>query len=158
MSYIRFYTLIMTIIKKISLVILITFYTVAGINHFRNPASYIKIIPGYLPYPAVLNVLAGICEIGFALLLIFSKTRRPAAWGIILMLIAFLPVHISMIGDAPLQLGDLMVTPLLAWIRLVVFQPLLILWAWWYVRDESQSRKSPESPKEAATEVSVKIT
>lgn len=133
------FTLLMTIIKKISLIVLIIFYMAAGINHFRSPASYIKIIPGYLPYPAVLNVLAGICEIGFALLLIFSKTRRFAAWGIVLMLIAFLPVHISMIGDAPLQLGDLTVTPLLAWIRLVVFQPLLILWA--YVGDQRLETK-----------------
>jgi uncharacterized membrane protein len=124
-------------IKLISLVILILFYFVAGLNHFRNPASYIKIIPSYLPLPLILNYFAGLCEIGFAIMLIFSKTRVLAAWGIILMLIAFLPVHISMIGDAPLQLGRLKVTPLSAWIRLLLLQPLLILWAWWYTFDKS---------------------
>jgi len=67
--------------------------------------------------------------------MIFPKTRPFAAWGIIMMLIAFLPVHTIMIGDAPLKLGDLLVTPLLAWVRLVVLQPLLILWAWWYTRN-----------------------
>ena len=118
--------------KKISLIILIVGYTLAGINHFRNPASYIKIIPHYIPWPTITNYLAGGFELLFALMLIFNKTRRLAAWGIILMLIAFLPVHISMIADAPLKLGDITVTPLLAWIRLVVLQPLLILWAWWY--------------------------
>jgi|SRR5471030_587462 len=123
-------------LKIISLVILILFYLIAGINHFRNPASYIKIIPSYLRSPHVLNYLAGLCEIGFAILLIFRKTRAVAAWGIILMLIAFLPVHISMIGDSPLQLGSLQVTPLLAWIRLLLLQPLLILWAWWYTFDK----------------------
>jgi uncharacterized membrane protein len=119
-------------LKKISLVVLILFYLVAGINHFRNPSSYIKIIPGYLPFPQILNLLAGFFEISLALLLVFTKTRTLAAWGIILMLLAFLPVHISMIGNAPLTLGSLKVTPLIAWIRLVVLQPLLILWAWWY--------------------------
>lgn len=119
-------------LKKISLVALILFYMIAGINHFRNPASYIKIIPHYLPYPGNLNLLAGFCEIAFALLLIFSKTRRFAAWGIILMLIAFLPVHIAMIGEAPVQVGSFIVTPLLAWTRLLVLQSFLILWAWWY--------------------------
>jgi uncharacterized membrane protein len=123
-------------LKLICLVILILFYLVAGINHFRSPASYIKIIPSYLPSPHILNYLAGLCEIGFAILLIFPKTRAFAAWGIILMLIAFLPVHISMIGDAPLHLGSLKVTPLLAWIRLLLLQPLLILWAWWYTFDK----------------------
>jgi uncharacterized membrane protein len=122
------------IFKKISLVILVIFYAVAGTNHFYNPVSYYRIIPRYIPYPILINILAGCFELIFALLLIFSKTRSFAAWGIILMLIAFLPVHISMIGNAPLKLGNLMVTPLITWIRLVVLQPLLILWAWWYTK------------------------
>jgi uncharacterized membrane protein len=121
-------------IKMLSLIILILLYLAAGCNHFYNPASYLRIIPDYLPFPQTLNYLAGIFEIFFALLLIIPKTRKLAAWGIILMLIAFLPVHISMIGDAPLHLGKLYVSPLMAWIRLVVLQPLLILWAWWYTR------------------------
>jgi uncharacterized membrane protein len=127
-------------LKKISLAVLVVFYFVAGVNHFRAPASYIKIIPAYMPYPGVLNFLAGACEITFALLLIPNKTRRFAAWGIILMLIAFLPVHISMIGDTPLMLGGLKVTPFIAWIRLAALQPLLIFWAWWYT-DISMGKK-----------------
>ena len=121
-------------LKKIGLVVLIIFYLVAGANHFRDPSSYLKIIPAYFPFPAILNLLAGFFEITFAILLIFVKTRAFAAWGIILLLIGFLPVHISMIGDAPVQLGNLTVTPLIAWIRLIILQPLLILWAWWYTR------------------------
>jgi len=120
--------------KKISLVIQIMFYIVAGINHFYNPPSYYRIIPHYLPYPILLNILAGCFELLFGVMLIFPKTRTVAAYSIILMLIAFLPVHISMIGDAPLKLGNLTVTPVIAWIRLVVLQPVLILWAWWYVK------------------------
>ena len=122
----------MSKLKKVSLIILICFYLVAGVNHFRDAASYLKIIPNYLPYPTVLNILAGFFEILFGLLLIFYKTRSVAAWGIILMLIAFLPVHISMISNAPLYLGHIVVTPFIAWIRLIILQPLLILWAWWY--------------------------
>ncbi|MDB4903394.1 MAG: DoxX family protein [Mucilaginibacter sp.] len=122
----------MSKLKNISLVLLVIFYLLAGANHFRDAASYIKIIPNYLLYPTVLNILAGFFEILFAMMLIFYKTRSLAAWGIILMLIAFLPVHISMIGDAPLRLGRIVVTPLMAWIRLIILQPLLILWAWWY--------------------------
>jgi len=120
--------------KKISLVIQIIFYMVAGVNHFYNPPSYYRIIPHYLPYPILLNILAGCFELLFGGMLIFPKTRTVAACGVILMLIAFLPVHISMIGDAPFKLGSLTVTPLIAWVRLVVLQPLLILWAWWYVK------------------------
>ncbi|MEO6150687.1 MAG: MauE/DoxX family redox-associated membrane protein, partial [Mucilaginibacter sp.] len=110
-------------IKNTSLIILFMFYLLAGINHFVNPAGYLKIIPSYLPTPEILNWLAGGFEILFAVLILIPKARRIAAWGIILMLLAFLPVHIKMIGDAPLLVGKIMVTPLLAWIRLVVIQP-----------------------------------
>jgi uncharacterized membrane protein len=121
--------------KKISLAVLILFYLLAGINHFRNPDSYLRIIPSYIPYPLLMNTLAGCFELLFALGMIFSKTRPFAARGIMLMLIAFLPVHISMIHNAPLKLGGLLITPLIAWARLVL-QPLLILWAWWHIIKE----------------------
>jgi len=112
---------------------LVAGYLLAGANHFYNPSSYIKIIPAYIPLPGLINLLAGFFEIAFAVLLIFNKTRALAAWGIILMLLAFLPVHIQMVHDAPFLLGgNMLVTPLIAWARLVILQPLLILWAWWY--------------------------
>lgn len=123
----------MHILKKISLIILVIGYTAAGINHFVHPDGYINIIPGYLPYPQALNFIAGICEILFAALLIFPATRKWGAWMIILMLAAFLPVHLSMLLQAPMQLGKLYVTPALAWIRLLL-QPVLMLWAWWHTK------------------------
>ena len=124
----------MKLLKKVSLVILIIGYLIAGANHFRAPESYFRIIPAYIPLPKLMNLLAGFFEILFGLMMIFKITRFWAAWGIILMLIAFVPVHIDMVLHAPFQLGSLYVTPLIAWIRLVVLQPLLILWAWWYTK------------------------
>ena len=126
----------MKLLKKAALVILIFGYFLAGINHFKNPPSYWHIIPHYIPLPHLINILAGCFEIFFSLLLIFKKTRQIAAWAVIYMLIAFLPVHIDMVIHAPVKLGDLTVTPLLAWIRLVVLQPLLIGWAWWYTKND----------------------
>ena len=120
-------------LKKIGLVVMIIFYLVAGFNHFYNPPSYLKIIPDYMPFPKIINLSAGFFELCFAIMLIFPKTRWLAAWGIILMLVAFLPVHIKMVKDAPFLLGgSITVTPFIAWVRLVLLQPLLILWAWWY--------------------------
>jgi len=127
----------MKLLKKISLLILIIGYLVAGVNHFYNPPSYWHIIPSYIPYPHLVNILAGIFEILFSLMLISPKTRHLAAWGIIVMLLAFVPVHIDMVIRAPFLLGNsIIVTPLIAWLRLVFFQPLLILWAWCYVKRE----------------------
>ena len=122
-------------LKKTGLVLMVIFYLIAGFNHFYNPPSYLKMIPAYITFPKIINLLAGFCELWFAIMLIFTKTRTFAAWAIILMLIAFLPVHIQMVKDAPFLLGgSVTVTPFIAWIRLVVLQPLLILWAWCYTR------------------------
>jgi uncharacterized membrane protein len=41
---------IMKLLKKVSLIILITAYLYAGINHFRASSSYRPIIPAYIPY------------------------------------------------------------------------------------------------------------
>ena len=112
--------------------LLIIGYLVAGINHFRVPAFYIAIVPPYLSHPEIVNVIAGCCEIGFAILLIFSKTREFAAWGIVFMLIFFIPVHIEMVRNVPYRLSGAVVSPIIAWMRLVVLQPVLIWWAWCY--------------------------
>jgi uncharacterized membrane protein len=127
-------------LKKISLVILIIGYLAAGINHFRVPAFYIQIIPHYFPHPEMLNIAAGCCEIIFAILLIFTKTRKFGAWGIVFMLIAFIPVHLQMIIDSPYKLGNAVASPLLLWVRLIILQPLLIWWAWWYTEIKSDKK------------------
>jgi len=123
----------MSKVKKISLALLIIGYLLAGINHFRIPAFYIGIIPKYLPFPNILNTLAGVLEIAGGLGLILKSTRKFAAWGIVLMLIAFIPVHIAMFSGHT-QIGATHVQPIWAWVRLF-FQPVLIVWAWWHTRD-----------------------
>ncbi len=120
--------------KKVSRIILILAYTLAGINHFRVPEFYIAIIPQYIPYPEFMNAAAGVFEIIFGVGLAFSITRKYAAWGIVLMLIAFLPVHINMVMHKPFSVGGAVVSPVLAWVRLAL-QPVLIIWAWWHTRD-----------------------
>lgn len=124
----------MKLLKKISLVVLVIGYLAAGANHFRLPETYFRIIPVYIPFPKFVNYAAGFFELLFGFLLIFKTTRILASWGIILLLILFIPVHVDMVLRAPFYLGQLYVTPVIAWLRLVVLQPLLILWAWWYIK------------------------
>lgn len=118
-------------LKKISLIILIIFYIAAGINHFVHPDGYVKIIPDYLPAHSLLNYLAGACEIIFGTLLIFPKTRNLGIALLILMLAAFMPVHITMLQQAPMRLGSLQITPAIAWVR-IILQPVLMLWLAWH--------------------------
>lgn len=71
-------------------------YVLAGINHFFHPAFYLSIIPKILPYPLFLVYLSGAFETVLGLLLFPKKTRRTAAWGIILLLLAVFPANIQM--------------------------------------------------------------
>jgi uncharacterized membrane protein len=128
----------MTILKKISLIILIIGYIAAGINHFIHPDGYIKIIPHYLPYPIALNYIAGACEFILGTMLIFPVTRNLGALLLIIMLAAFIPVHVTMLQQAPLWVGKLLVTPAMAWIRLF-FQPLLMLWLYWHMQTKHEA-------------------
>jgi uncharacterized membrane protein len=118
-------------IKKISLIVLTVFYIVAGINHFVHPTGYLKIIPDYLPAHQLLNYLAGACEMAFGALLIFPRTRNAGIALLILMLAAFMPVHIAMLQQAPMRLGPWHITPAIAWIR-ILLQPVLMLWLAWH--------------------------
>jgi uncharacterized membrane protein len=118
--------------KKISLYIQSLFYLFAGTNHFRNPGSYDGLIPPYLPLHAAINITAGVAEILLGALLLFTPTRKIAAYGIIAMLIAFIPAHVYFIQIGSCIPNGLCVPQWLGWVRLIVLHPLLIVWAAWY--------------------------
>ena len=103
-------------------------YVVAGINHFVNPQTYLAIMPPWLPAHATLVFLSGVLEVLFGALLLPRRTRRWAAWGLILLLIAVFPANVQMLvnyyseGNSKLWLAVL---------RLPL-QLLLIWWAYQY--------------------------
>jgi uncharacterized membrane protein len=82
--------------NRLSLYLLAALYLIAGVNHFIHPHGYIKIMPPWLPFHNELVFLSGAMEIACALLLLPSFSRKLAAWGIILLLIAVFPANIQM--------------------------------------------------------------
>ena len=63
-----------------------------------------------------------------------EETRRLAAWGLVLLLLAVFPANINMASnDIPLDGRDLPTWAL--WGRLPI-QALLVAWAWWYTRPD----------------------
>ncbi len=110
--------------KKISLYIMILFYAGAGVNHFIHPAFYINLMPPWLPLHKELVFISGICEVLFALLLLFPITRRLGAYCIIALLIAVFPANIQMLlnyyrDDNPM-----------IWIAILRL-PLQLVLIWW---------------------------
>jgi uncharacterized membrane protein len=126
--------------KMLSLGVMIIVYIAAGVNHFIHPDSYFVMIPPYIPNHTIINYAAGIVEIILALLLIFPQTRKFAATGIIVMLVIYIPTHIYMVE----MNGDMgpaySIEPWVAWTRLFIGQPFLILWAWWHREDRENTK------------------
>lgn len=117
-------------LKKTSLYIQATFYLMAGSNHFFNAGFYYPLIPGYLQgFSGLINIMSGVIEMTFGLMLFISKTRKIAAFGIMLMLIAFIPSHAYFIQIGSCIESGLCVPAWVGWIRLLIIHPLLLWWA-----------------------------
>jgi uncharacterized membrane protein len=70
-------------------------FFVAGANHFLVPQPYLSMMPGYLPAHVLLVQLSGLAEMAGGIGVLFSATRRLAAWGLILLLVAVFPANLN---------------------------------------------------------------
>jgi uncharacterized membrane protein len=103
-------------------------YLLAGINHFRNPRLYKKIIPPYFKNKNLINRLSGLAEIILAIALCVPILTPYAAWGVILLLLAVFPANIHMFLDKKASVG---LPQWVLFLRLPL-QFLLIFWAYEY--------------------------
>lgn len=114
--------------------LLTVFLVGAGVNHFRDPAPYVAMMPDALPAQLALVYISGIAEILGGLGLILPATRKLAAWGIIALLVAVFPANVNMaVNDLPL--GGTALPGWALWARLPL-QLVAIAWAYWFTRDD----------------------
>lgn len=118
-------------LQRIFFYIMVLLYFIAGINHFVKPELYLNMMPSYIPFHSFCIYFSGICEFVLALLLIPIKTRKVAAWMIIIMLVVFFVIHAQMLIDN-LDRDDGMF-----WIAIVriPIQFVLIWWAYLYTKN-----------------------
>ncbi|RYZ23215.1 MAG: DoxX family protein [Chitinophagaceae bacterium] len=102
-------------------------YVAAGVNHFVHPATYRAIMPPWLPAHGALVAASGAAEILLGLGLLLRPTRRAAAWGIVVLLVAVFPANIQMAVNWWRE-GH----PKL-WIALLRL-PLQLVLVWWALR------------------------
>ena len=119
--------------QKLSLWIMAALYFSAGINHFIHPQFYWQIMPYWIGWHREIVAVSGILEITLALLLLLKRTRRIAAWGLVILLIGVFPANIQMLlnycqDGNPYLWATMLRLPL---------QFILIWWAYTFTKKES---------------------
>lgn len=66
----------------------------AGMNHFRKPTLYERVIPPRFPAASTLILITGIVEMILGFMLLNVRTQQYAAWGIIFLLINYFIIHV----------------------------------------------------------------
>lgn len=103
-------------------------FLVAGVLHLAVPGVYLKIMPPLLPHPLALVYVSGVAEMLGGVGVLLRATRRAAASGLVLLLLAVWPANLYMAlvpGRFPGIPGWAL------WARLPLQVPL-IWWAWRY--------------------------
>ncbi|MFV5702350.1 DoxX family protein [Flavobacterium sp. XS2P12] len=103
-------------------------YFIAGLNHFRNPRLYLKIIPSYFPNPKLLNSISGLAEIILGITLCIPLLSNYAAWGVVALLTAIFPTHLYMYFNEKARMS----LPKWALFLRMPLQLGLIYWAYLY--------------------------
>lgn len=108
--------------------LLAVIFILAGMNHFRTPKIYERIIPPYIPSRKTMVTVSGIIEMMLGLMLLTPDNQNLAAWGIIVLLCLFFTVHIYMLQEEKASLK----LPKWVLILRIPLQFLLIFWAYQY--------------------------
>tara|TARA_B100000809_G_C15029178_1_gene491273 strand:- start:671 stop:1039 length:369 start_codon:yes stop_codon:yes gene_type:complete len=118
--------------KKIISIIIGVSMIFGAIGHITSPEAYTELIPSFIPeFIAHLFAIGAEAAIGVAL--IVPKFRTYGGLGLMVLMIAFLPIHIwDMLKDEPF-IG----TKTIAVVRIAV-QILLIYIGWWISKNKKQ--------------------
>lgn len=103
-------------------------YVIAGMNHFRKPKVYERIIPPYIPGHSTVVMLSGIAEMILGFMVMNKNSQETAGWGILIMLLLFLPIHIYMLQS---ESASMKLPKWLLILRLPL-QFVLMYWAFLY--------------------------
>lgn len=104
----------------------------SGTLHFTRPGPFEHIVPEALPNPELLVAISGVAELAGGVGLLVPQLRRPAAIGLVALLVAVFPANANMALNAEelapgipqwLLWARLPLQPLLMWLVLRVSRP-----------------------------------
>jgi uncharacterized membrane protein len=136
------------LLRPFALGLMVLLLLSAGTTHFLRPASFVQIVPPFVPFPLAVVYLSGGAELLLGLGLLVPRLSRPAALAVVLLLVAVFPANVYH------WLADVHVDGSAApgWYHPVRIpaQGLLIAWAFWLSRParrpELESSNSPAAP------------
>lgn len=109
---------------RLSLAVAIVFF---GMDHLLTPERYLAMIDAWMPWPAAIVAITGVCEIAGGLGLLLARLRR---WAGLLLAVYFIAVFPANVHNAlqGLDVEGLPGSEWYYWARLG-FQPLAVWWA-----------------------------
>ena len=125
----------MKLFKDITIYIMSLLYVIVGVKHFTNTDFFVAIVPPVISWKEEAVLISGVIEIVLGLLLLFNQTRKLAAWGIILLLIAVFPANIYLyVSEIPRDIIGISKNQAL--FRLPFQIPLIII-AYWHTKEKN---------------------
>jgi len=110
---------------RVALALMFLFTAAAHFNRMKD--DLIRMVPPSFPNPRALVFATGLLEIAGAIGLLLPPTRRLAAWGLALMLIALFPANVSA-ARRGLTLRGKPVTPLAIRLPIQIVFLAVALW------------------------------
>lgn len=107
---------------------MILFYAAAGVAHLLYARAMIGIVPAWVPYPAAVVLLTGLCELAGAVGLITRRWRHLAGWAFAAYAICVYPANVQ---HAIRDLGQGTGLPIWYHAPRLLLQPLIVWWALW---------------------------
>ena len=122
-------------IKYFSILLMSGFYIYVGMLHFIDPEWFLLIMPPFLSSIGLeLIYISGFFEIILGLSLLYSKSRKAAAYGLILLLIAVYPANIYLAFNQKAQQLIGISSFMASWVRLPI-QFIFLGLAYWHSKD-----------------------
>ncbi|HET7460950.1 MAG TPA: DoxX family protein [Longimicrobium sp.] len=112
--------------RRVSRAVLAAAFVFAGVMHFAITTRYMRIMPPWIPLHRAMVLLSGACEIAGGIGLLAPRTRRAAAIGLVLLLIAVFPANVQMLLNARAAHASTLALGLL-WARLPL-QIVIVAW------------------------------
>jgi uncharacterized membrane protein len=127
--------------------LLVLVYLTAGVLHLLRPAVFIAITPPWVPRPALVIMVTGLCEIAGAIGLKVPRLRWLAGLMLAIYAVAVFPANIHHALDGVAVGGAV-----LGWayhLPRLLFQPVLVWWALFAggVVNWPWKSSSPSSPR-----------